>query len=519
MKSLFRTVVLITFFSALTRVAGFVFRIYLSRTIGAEALGMYQVAFSVFVVLLTIVSSGLPLIISRMTAGFAAKKEGKKQGALVSVALIFSLILSVILSLVVLLFKNLFSRLFTDQRCIEILIALLPGLVFSAVYSVFRGSLWGQNNYFALCISELYEQIVRIFVCVLILGAGLSAIENSTSVAWSLSIACLASMVFVMLLFFRYGGSLSKPTKHLFAPLVRQSTPITGIRVAGSFIQPLIGLIIPARLSAIGYTSSQAMSIYGVAVGMTMPLLFVPTTIIGSLSTALIPDMSTAVAQNDHDHIKSRIRSSVIFSLFISCLFVPAYLGVGEQVGLFLYDNALSGSLLAASAWVLVPLGLTNISSALLNSLGMEVKSFISYCVGSIFMFVALWFLPSIVGINALIYGMGISYIITSTLNLIMLKRKMKLNLGLARPLVTMIALILPSSALAAFVTNLCANLMPQVLTIIIGGTIAVASFVLLAAIFNIINIQSFVVMAKNRLFPNGMPKIFKKLIKKRDKI
>ena len=118
MKSLFRTVVLITFFSALTRVAGFVFRIYLSRTIGAEALGMYQVAFSVFVVLLTIVSSGLPLIISRMTAGFAAKKEGKKQGALVSVALIFSLILSAILSLVVLIFKNLFSRLFTDQCCI-----------------------------------------------------------------------------------------------------------------------------------------------------------------------------------------------------------------------------------------------------------------------------------------------------------------------------------------------------------------------------------------------------------------
>ena len=82
MKSLFKTVALITIFSVLTRIAGFIFRIILSREVGAEGLGIYQVAFSVFMVLLTIISSGLPLIISRLTAGYNAKKEGKKEGHL-----------------------------------------------------------------------------------------------------------------------------------------------------------------------------------------------------------------------------------------------------------------------------------------------------------------------------------------------------------------------------------------------------------------------------------------------------
>ena len=45
MKSLVKTVALITGFSILTRIAGFLFRVYLSRAIGAEALGLYQVAF------------------------------------------------------------------------------------------------------------------------------------------------------------------------------------------------------------------------------------------------------------------------------------------------------------------------------------------------------------------------------------------------------------------------------------------------------------------------------------------
>ena len=35
---------------------------------------------------------------------------------------------------------------FTDGACVMILIALLPALVFSAVYSVFRGALWGQEG-------------------------------------------------------------------------------------------------------------------------------------------------------------------------------------------------------------------------------------------------------------------------------------------------------------------------------------------------------------------------------------
>ena len=508
MKSLFKTVALITFFSILTRIAGFFFRIYLSRVIGAESLGMYQVASSIFMVLLTVVSSRNTLIISRMSAGFRAKKEGKKEASLTATALIFTLIISVVLCLVVLIFRNLFAKLFTDQRCMEILIILLPSLVFSAVYSVFRGALWGQGNYFALCVSELFEQVVRIFVCVLMIGPALSVIENALSVGWSLTIACIASMIFVILLFFIYGGKLSKPSRKIFKPLLRQSTPITSIRIAGSFIQPIIALIIPARMMAIGYTSSQALSLYGVAVGMTLPLLFVPTTIIGSLSTALIPDVSSALAQGNQKHIENRVRSSIVFALFVSAMFVPLYMGVGEIAGLFLYNNALSGSLLAA--WIMVPLGITNITSALLNSLGMEVKSFINYIIGSIFMFISLWLLPPLIGINSLVWGMGISFLVTAVLNTIMLKRKTKLDLHLLRPICLLSILIIPCAALTSFVTSLCNFVFPQFITLCIGGIVAVVTFTLLCGVFNLIDIKSFLITTGKR-FNISLPKLKKK--------
>ena len=63
MKSLFKTVALITIFSFLTRVSGFLFRIILSREVGAEGVGLYQVSSSVFMVLLTVIPDNLLYIL------------------------------------------------------------------------------------------------------------------------------------------------------------------------------------------------------------------------------------------------------------------------------------------------------------------------------------------------------------------------------------------------------------------------------------------------------------------------
>lgn len=508
MKSLVKTVALITGFSILTRIAGFLFRVYLSRAIGAEALGLYQVAFSVFIVLLTIVSSGLPFIVSRLTASYRVGENHKKQSGLLMSAIIIGLVVSVLLCGCVLIFRNVFSKLFTDASCMMILIVLLPALVFSSVYSVVRGALWGQGNYFALCVSEFFEQIVRIFVCVLMLSPVASVVTNSVSAAWSLTIACAASMIFVLLLYFIYGGRLSKPKD--FKQLLRRSTPITGVRVGGSLAQPLVALIIPARLMSIGYSSSQAMSLFGVAVGMTMPLLFVPSALIGALSTALVPDISMAVAKEDTKHIETRIRTSIIFALFISAMAVPLFAGAGEEIGQFLYGNSLSGLILASSAWIMLPMGLNNITSSLLNSLGYEIRSCINYFIGALVMFLAMWFLPIICGINALFWGMGLCMCVTSALNFFMLKRKTKISLKLFKPLSLLCLITLPCAALVSFIDKLCVMVMPAFFAIMISCMVGVVFYLLLCMVFNIVDVKGYFVSISSKFKPKWTKKLKK---------
>lgn len=504
MKSIFKSVALISVFSVLTRLFGFLLRIFLSRTIGAEALGIYQVALSVFMVLLTFVTSGLTLIISRMTASYRATHDHKSTASLVTTGLLVALFVSLVLCLVILIFKNLFAHLFTNENCINILIILLPSLIFSAVYSVFRGAMWGHDNYFALCVTELFEMVVKIGFCVLLLNAGMSVLQSATTVAWSFTLSCLFSAILAVLLFFYYGGKLGRPTK-IYKPLIARSAPITAVRIVGSLVQPLIALILPARLMVAGYTASQAMSIYGIALGMTFPLLFLPNTLTGSLSTALVPDISMAMAQNDSAHIQKRVTASINFTLFITFLVVPIFMAIGDKIGEFLYGEVLSGTLLQFSSWIMIPMGVTNITSSILNSVGLEVKSFINYIIGGIFTFISVMCLTNYMGVLSLPFGMGISTTITMILNIVMLKRKLGIKVKILKDLTLFSLLSLPTLAITSFVSNLLANFLPLFVNLIISGGLGVMIYVALCMIFNLVNINAIFVKLKEKVKIKGL--------------
>ena len=511
MKSLLKTVFVITGFAVITRILGFIFRIYLSRMLGPEALGLYQVSLSVFMVLLTIVTSGLPLVISKLSAKFFLKKDSNSEGKLISASLIIVLVSSFILVCFVLIFKNLFSFLFTDDRCYPILIVMLPAVLFSGIYNVFRGAMWGHSNYFGYCITELFEQIVRITICVFMLSLGIGSLSPSISAGLSLSIACCFSMVLAIVLYFIYGGKLKKPDK-IYKEVIKSSAPITAVRFLSSLVQPVIALIIPARLIAAGYTSTQAMSIFGVTIGMTLPLLFIPITLVGSISTALIPDISAAVSNQEEKYVNNRVTSSITITIFISLFMIPLFIGAGENIGTFFFGNVMSGVLLGSAAWIVLPMALTNITSSMLNALGMEVKSFINYIIGSVFLFLSIWFLPAVIGIKSLIVGMGLCVSATSILNLIMIKRKLKIKLNIIKPLTLMILFVIPSAAITFFVTNLLTGIIPLFFNLAISCMLGASMFLILCSIFNVVNIRTLFVEAKK----NKIRKLnFKKLRKK----
>ncbi|MBO5909970.1 MAG: oligosaccharide flippase family protein [Clostridia bacterium] len=487
-KSVFKTVSMITIFSVVTRVFGFVFRIFLSRKLGAEGLGVYQIAASIMGIFMTLVASGLPLVTAKMCAGYEHTKQMDKKNITVTSATIIALIISLVSTSVIALFQSVFVNIVGNHLVVELMLLMCPAIIFSAVYAVFRGALWGKNSFFWVSFTELVEQVVRLILTFIMLYSVSDMFSATRITAKAFSITCLISATLVAVIYFVDGGRL-KFKKGQYRPLIKSSAPITGVRIASSLIQPLTATLIPMLLIGIGYTSSQAISEYGILMGMTFPLLFAPLSVVGSLSMVLVPKISTLKVSNQYEQIASNIESSLNASLFLSMLLIPLFISVGDLIGIVLFNNLHAGIYLQLSAVCILPIVLSNITSSILNALSLEGKSFINYFIGSVVMFVCLFALTPIVRINSVIIAFFLSMGITAILNFRTIKKAVpSLSYRILLDLFKYAIIIIPTSLIGHFVSNILYHFLPAFIAGVIGGGLSMLLTLILLQMSNIYN-------------------------------
>ena len=138
MRKFFKAVAFVTIFSVLTRAMGFFLRIYLSRVMGPETLGAYQVSMSIFGVLMTLICSGLPLVISRNVAYYKAQGNNVMQHKNITAGLIISLIISTTVCVIIALCPKVLKLLISSDQSVQIILILCSA----------KGRIVGQKVFF-----------------------------------------------------------------------------------------------------------------------------------------------------------------------------------------------------------------------------------------------------------------------------------------------------------------------------------------------------------------------------------
>ena len=192
----------LTAFSVLTRFLGFLYKIYLSRIMSTYELGVYSLTLSVYMVLITIVASSIPLSISKIASNNRSLNKEYNTHYSVTSSLILSTIVSIVLVIGIILAKPLLVWILGGQLGFEIIITLIPSIIFSALYSQIRGYLWGYENYFSVSMVEFIEQILRIVFCMLFVSLKIFP-SPVISVGVALSIACGISTLYGYYLYFK----------------------------------------------------------------------------------------------------------------------------------------------------------------------------------------------------------------------------------------------------------------------------------------------------------------------------
>ena len=427
--NIYKSAAQVTVFSTIEKCLSFIYRIILTRIIGAEGIGIYQICLTVFAVFLTAASSGVPITVSRLMAKSGASGDTQGKHAAVTAGIVSTLIITIPIAIILFFGRSAFGFLFSDVRCMNIFIILLPGLVLTSVYSVIRGSFWGNKQFISYSVIELLEDALMVVAGVWLVWGVSDPVDGARLAIIAVLISYVFSFCVSLFWYFRKGGRMVNPKPQL-KPLFSAAAPITAMRTSTSLLNSAVAVILPLLLvNVCGYTNSEALALYGIVLGMAVPLIYSPNALIGSIAVVIAPELSENYYKKRDDAVRYDIEKTIKAAVFIAALLVPVLFVLGSALSVFLYDSELCGKIVTISSFMILPTCITMITNTVLNSMNCEKRTLVYFFIGAAVMLICLLFLTRYMGVYAYVLGISLSQIICAVLNLIYLSKKCpKLN-------------------------------------------------------------------------------------------
>lgn len=348
------------------RILGFVPRITLPRIIGAEGVGLYQLGYPLLIVLLTVITGGIPLAVAKLVA--AAETEGNERKAkdVLRISLGIAVLLAAIFTAALLLFARTYAgSVLNDARVYPTLIAMSPMLLIVGISAVFRGYFQGRQNMIPTALSQTAETVVRIIAVLLLaylfLPRGVAAAAAGAMLGVTLGEFC--GFLVILFQYWRLrgayrtsrdaGGGERGSMRQLgasIAELMRVAVPVTGSRLVGSASYFLESVMTMKALALAGVAVAAATAQYGALQGMAIPVLLLPGVLTYSLSVSLVPTLAESAARGEMKAIHARLHQSLRLAIVTGAPFAVLMYVLAEPICYFLYRNAEVGGMLKLMA-------------------------------------------------------------------------------------------------------------------------------------------------------------------------
>jgi len=365
------------------------FNAFVSRKIGAEAMGLLTLVMSVYGLSVTVASSGVHLAAVQLTARTLSQPEEERPAALRALVwgcVLYSLLFG--LSAALLLFTasdGIGKYLLADVRTVPSLRALALSLPAISLSSALSGYFTGIRRVYKNVIVSVLEQFIKITLTasVLLLFAPAGVEFACLAVVGGAAAAEGFSFVTALLLFLGDRGILRGTSfrhtvhshKKTFPEVFRTAFPMAVGSYARQGLLTAEHLAIPWGLRKSGAASSAALASYGVLHGMVYPLIFFPASVLSSFSSLLVPEFAECRERGDWKRIRRMtekvLRTSLLFSVGVSAVFI----GFAHEIGEGLYPGTDAAAHLAVIAPLIPVMYLDSATDSMLKGLGEQMHT------------------------------------------------------------------------------------------------------------------------------------------------
>ncbi|TFE24257.1 putative polysaccharide biosynthesis protein [Cohnella luojiensis] len=423
------------------RALGIFQRVPLDYLMGDIGNGYFAVANNVYLLLLVVATAGIPSAISKMVSERYALGRVDEARQVYRAALLFGAVAGVVITLGLWFLAPVISGpVMHEPDAAAAIQAIAPSLVLFPIIAMMRGYFQGRQFMTAGGISQIIEQILRVFAAVAIAFAVYSANPlNNKGIASGAALGSVFGSIGAFAVMLYYARKLkardrSEPLKKLdtskslglrsiYREMFRFSIPIVMTAVTVQLLYTLDSTMVKSL--TIGHFEPEVINHWWGVLGMNaQSIAGIPVILAVALSQSIIPVISSAHATGDRERVGNQASLAVRIALF-SAMPVVLLLGIGAySVNGLIFENP-KGSVIVA----MLTLGTLfqicmMVTNSILLGIGEPRKATMHAVSGVIIKIILSFALAPVFGVYGLLAATTVCFVWAATFNILSLRKR-----------------------------------------------------------------------------------------------
>ena len=512
--SFMKNVAMLMIAQILIKVLGFVYRLVIINVegFGDVGNGYYDAGYTVYSLLLTLSSVGIPTVISKLVSERVAIGDHKGGYRIFKTSLKIFTTIGAVFSLALFFGADFISRRILNVPDIKyVLMVLAPAIMFVASSSVIRGYFAGLGSQKATSVSQTLEQF---FNCVLTITFVYALVGKDPAIMAaggnvSTTLAILISFTYLYIFYRRRKKGImqdceaqtvmqeDKTTGKLIKTIFAISIPMTLgslISVVNSMIDTVtisncIQTAFSGIISAKADLEAKAMELSGI-LSKVVTIIHLPLAITGAFCTALVPVISSAISQKDFNTVNKRLTFSFFASILIIMPCTAGLIALAKPILQLIYPQASSGAnILMLSTITMIFVSINYVIEGGLYGFGKVYIPAIALGIGAVVKLVMNVILISNPNINILgaVYSSIVCQIILFAICMYYLNKEIKLKISFKNHIFKPILASAIMGVIVYFAYSLMINITGNTISTITSIVIGVLSYLIIVLLMKIL--------------------------------
>ncbi len=374
---------------------------YISRSVGAETMGLNTLIMTAYGFTLTFATSGINLTVTRLVAGALGGTRGKDAGRILRGAFLYTLLFSGVATAVLAICGGYIGEtLLGDSRTAHALRILSISLIPCAISSVISGYFVAIRRVSLNATVQVVAQMARIILTIVLLGSvngGAEAAAIALAVGVVLTELVAASVALVEFVIDRRHSERTVGAS--FTSVAGMALPLATSAVIRSGLLTMEHSLIPRRLVFRGDSMSEALSSYGTLHGMALPLLLFPITPLSCCANLLVPEFAEAHSLGEKERMRALASEALTRTLSYSVILSVVISLFSEELAYVIFSSSEAGYYISFLAPVLPLMYVDHVADSMLKGVGEHIYSMWVNIIDACLSIVLVYFLIPPLGI------------------------------------------------------------------------------------------------------------------------